>query len=122
MAVPQAGVPLTGSEPTRLRWCGLFVPQVRARAVDVGQRQRRAVVGLLEELPGLGAVERLGALAAVVVQDPVVDLVVDLLDQVFGLAEAVLDKAGEVVALLLAEPVLAVLALRGCALLGGVAA
>src|SRR6266542_538041 len=89
----------------------LFV-EVRADVVDVGQRQRCALVGLVEDLLSLGAVQRLGALAAVVVEDTVVGLVVDLPDQVFGLVETVLDQVGEVVALLLTESADAVLALR----------
>lgn len=108
---------------------GLFLPrisrlwlEVLADLEEVGQRQRRAVIGLVEGLPGLVTVQWLGALAAVVVEDPVLDLVVDLPDQVLSLVEAVGDQAGDVVALLLAEPVHAVLALRRDVLLGGVAA
>jgi len=94
---------------------------VRPDAEDVGQRQRRAVVGLVEDLLGLVTVERVAALAPVVVQDPVVGLAVDLPDQVLGLREAVADQTGQLVALLLAEPIHAVLPLRGWVLVGGAA-
>src|SRR5690242_9760768 len=83
------GPALDGSEwgtrsPRVVRWLG-GLPQVSCDAVDVGQRQRCTGVSLFKDLPGLITVQWLGALGPVVVQDPVVDLVVDLLDQVVGL-------------------------------------
>jgi hypothetical protein len=71
-----------------------------------------------QDLSGLGPVERGGAPAAVVVDGAVEGLAVDLPDQVLGLLQAGLDQGGQVVALVLAEPVDAVLTLRGNARAG----
>ena len=95
--------------------------QVLADLEEVGQRQRCAVVRFAEGLAGLVAVQLLGALAAVVIEDPALGLAMDLPDQVLRLIEAVGDQAGDVVALLFTEPIHAVLALRGDVLLGGLA-
>ena len=97
---------------------GRFAFHGAGRPVQVIQGDLGAVAGFGQDPEGLVAVQRGSALAAVVVEGPVERLVVDLADQVLRLAERPFDQLGQVVALVLAEPVQAVLTLGRDGLVG----